>query len=157
MMLARALFAFLLLPGLVAFVAPLIIASFDKWRGEVFLPGLFVMFVGIVVLVWCVRDVYVSGKGTLAPWSPPKHLVVVGLYRYVRNPMYLGVLILIVGWGLYLLSLLVAVYAILLSVGFHLRVLLYEEPWCASQFGESWKVYKATVPRWIPRGKASKA
>jgi protein-S-isoprenylcysteine O-methyltransferase Ste14 len=54
----------------------------------------------VVVLLWCVRDFYVSGRGTLAPWDPPKHLVVVGLYRFTRNPMYIGVLMVVGGWGL---------------------------------------------------------
>jgi len=54
---------------------------------------------GLVVLLWCVRDFYVSGRGTLAPWNPPKRLVVVGLYRFTRNPMYIGVLMVVGGWA----------------------------------------------------------
>ena len=66
------------------------------------MPGLLVMFLGTVVLGWCIRDFYISGKGTLAPWDPPRKLVVMGLYRYVRNPMYIGVLILVAGWFMFL-------------------------------------------------------
>jgi len=72
------------------------------------------------------------GKGTLAPWSPPANLVIVGLYRYTRNPMYVAVMLILVGWsvsfglrGLY-------VYAAFVAIAFHLRVVLGEEPWLAS-------------------------
>lgn len=146
----RALFAFLALPGLAAFVAPPVIALFDPGQCKVFLPGLLIMAVGFTVLLWCVRDFYVSGKGTLAPWDPPKNLVIVGLYRHVRNPMYVGVLLLVMGWMFFLLSYYLAVYTILLAVGFHVWILKHEEPWLASRFGEAWFDYRAAVPRWIP-------
>ncbi len=149
-MFARALLAFLALPGLAAVLAPPLIALRDPWRGQTWQPGLAVMCAGALVLLWCVRDFYVSGKGTLAPWDPPKRLVVVGLYRWVRNPMYVGVLSLVLGWTLYLASPFLAAYAGLLAVGFHLRVVMHEEPWLDSQFGEQWQNYKTAVPRWIP-------
>ena len=94
----RALAAFLVLPGLAAFGLPPLIASFDPTRGETRCYGMVIIVFGIVLLLWCVRDFYVSGKGTLAPWNPPRHLVVIGLYRYVRNPMYLAVLTLVTGY-----------------------------------------------------------
>ncbi len=150
-MFARALFAFLVLPGLAAVAAPPLISRIDPWRGQTCLPGLIVMCVGAFVLLWCVRDFYVSGKGTLAPWDPPKHLVIVGLYRWVRNPMYVGVLLLVVGWTLYLGSPLLVAYLILLALGFHLRVVLHEEPWLDTRFEHQWRNYRAAVPRWIPR------
>jgi protein-S-isoprenylcysteine O-methyltransferase Ste14 len=147
----RALLAFLILPGLAAVIAPPFIALLDPWRGKTWLPGLAVMCAGAFVLLWCVRGFYVSGKGTLAPWDPPKQLVVVGLYRWVRNPMYVGVLSLVFGWTLYLTSPFLAAYAGFLAVGFYLRVLMHEEPWLDAQFGLEWRAYKAAVPRWIPR------
>jgi protein-S-isoprenylcysteine O-methyltransferase Ste14 len=61
--------------------------------------GFFVLIVGTLGLLWCVRDFYVRGKGTLAPWSPPQNLVVVGLYRYSRNPMYVCVVLVLLGWA----------------------------------------------------------
>jgi len=146
----RALLAFLVLPGLAAVLAPPFIARLDPWRGQTWLPGLAVMCAGASVLLWCVRDFYVSGKGTLAPWDPPKQLVAVGLYRWVRNPMYVGVLSLVLGWTLYLASPFLAAYVGLLAVGFHLRVLMHEEPRLDAQFGQEWRIYKAAVPRWIP-------
>jgi len=156
-MFIRALFAFLILPGLAAFVAPPLLARIDPWSDEIFAPGAALMLIGSIWLLWCVRDFYVAGKGTLAPWDPPKKLVVVGLYRRVRNPMYVGVLTLVAGWALLLTSPLLATYTGILAIGFHLRVITYEEPWLAEQFGDSWYRYRAGVRRWWPRLKPWKA
>jgi protein-S-isoprenylcysteine O-methyltransferase Ste14 len=92
MLFVRALISFLALPGIVAFAIPLY--AFDTGEGfDAFATGgLVVLLTGIFILGWCVRDFYVLGRGTLAPWDPPKNLVVLGLYRYSRNPMYVGVL-----------------------------------------------------------------
>lgn len=109
-----------------------------------------VLGVGVSALLWCVRDFYVSGRGTLAPWDPPKRLVVVGLYRFVRNPMYVAVLMILVGWSLLYRSWLLLAYAIVVATVFHLRVVLYEEPWLKRQFGTEWDHYAARVPRWLP-------
>ena len=97
------------------------------------------------------RDFLVSGRGTLAPWDPPKRLVVVGLYRFVRNPMYLSIMILLLGWSLFAGSWWLAAYAAVLAVSFHLRVVLYEEPRLEHNFGAEWTRYRTAVPRWIPR------
>lgn len=151
MMLLRALLAFLALPGVFALLVPPLVAAVDPWRGQTWPPGIVVLAIGALGLLWCVRDFYVSGKGTLAPWDPPRNLVVVGLYRHVRNPMYLGVLVLVAGWALVKCSPVVAVYTAALAAGFHLRVLLHEEPWLSRQFSSEWASYAAAVPRWIPR------
>ncbi|MBM4312561.1 MAG: isoprenylcysteine carboxylmethyltransferase family protein [Deltaproteobacteria bacterium] len=152
-MFAPALLAFLVFPGLVAILAPPLIAYLDPWRGQVCAPGLAVMLAGAIVLLWCVRDFYVSGKGTLAPWDPPKELVVVGLYRHIRNPMYVGVLLSVSGWAIYFSSIVLSAYVVLLAVGFHIWVVVYEEPWLKSQFAEQWHVYSEAVSRWLPRVK----
>ena len=150
-MFLRAFRAFLILPGVAAFIAPPLLASIDPWRTGVFWPGAVVMFLGVVLLLWCVRDFYVAGKGTLAPWDPPKTLVVVGLYRFVRNPMYVGVITLVVGWSVLLTSPVLFGYALALAIAFHVRVLVHEEPWLESQFGSDWVRYRAAVRRWLPR------
>jgi protein-S-isoprenylcysteine O-methyltransferase Ste14 len=150
-MFLRALLAFLVLPGVVAFIMPLVLALIDPWRTGVFLPGALVVLPGIVLLLWCVRDFYVSGKGTLAPWDPPTKLVVVGLYRYMRNPMYVGVITLVVGWSVLLTSPVLMCYALILAAGFHIRVLTHEEPWLEAQFGSEWQRYRSEVGRWLPR------
>jgi protein-S-isoprenylcysteine O-methyltransferase Ste14 len=149
-MFVRALFAFLALPGVVAGLIPAMIV----YRGGNFhdgsVTGFVVGAIGLGLLLWCVRDFFVSGKGTLAPWDPPKHLVVVGLYRFVRNPMYLAVLTTVLGWSVAFHSIWVGSYLLLLAIGFHLRVILYEEPCLRRQFGAEWEVYSASVPRWLP-------
>ena len=100
-MLWRALLAFLALPGVVAIALPAWFAA-DALRngGRFHAVGLLPLVAGLTLLLWCVRDFYVAGKGTLAPWSPPKHLVTTGLYRYSRNPMYVAVTTMLLGWAL---------------------------------------------------------
>ena len=150
-MLARALLAALALPGIVAGLVPALIVASDGRRGGGTAYGFVVLGLGLVGLLWCVRDFFVAGKGTLAPWDPPRHLVVVGLYRVVRNPMYISVLTVVVGWWLGTGTRLLAGYAVILAAGFHLRVLFHEEPWLRRQFGEEWTAYSASVRRWLPR------
>jgi protein-S-isoprenylcysteine O-methyltransferase Ste14 len=145
----RALLAFLALPGAVAFAVPLLLFR-SRTPAEGFHPlGAVVLGVGVVVLGWCVRDFYVLGRGTLAPWDPPRALVVRGLYRYSRNPMYVGVLCIVTGWALGFQSIGLAIYAICLVVAFHVRVLVAEEPFLARTHGQAWLDYKARVPRWL--------
>jgi len=138
------------LPGTVAGLIPAWIVSSDRSRGHGSSLGSVPIAIGVVMLLWCVRDFYVSGKGTLAPWDPPKRVVIVGLYRFTRNPMYVGILFLLGGWSLLAASPWLAGYAVFLAIAFHLRVLLYEEPVLKKQFGEEWAGYAATVPRWWP-------
>lgn len=145
----EAVLAFLALPGVVAFLVPLVLlapegASFDS-------RGLPLLVPGIAVLLWCVREFYHSGKGTLAPWTPPKHLVISGLYRFSRNPMYIGVVLILWGWAVGYKSSGLVVYAIVMMILFHLRVVLYEEPWLAQAHGAQWHAYRAHVRRWIGR------
>jgi len=148
MLFLRSVISFLALPGIVAFLVPaLLLGSRDTrlLHGE----GVVVFLVGAFVLLWCVRDFYVAGKGTLAPWDPPRHLVNVGLYRVSRNPMYVGVLLILCGWTLAFRSRSLLIYSIAVAILFHLRVLLYEEPWLARTFPDDWPLYKSRVPRWL--------
>ncbi|HKE93740.1 MAG TPA: isoprenylcysteine carboxylmethyltransferase family protein [Povalibacter sp.] len=148
-MFLRALLAFLALPGMVAFVIP----GLWLWRGghtQLVHPwGLVLLGSGIVLLLWCVRDFYVAGKGTLAPWSPPQRLVVVGLYRYSRNPMYISVALVLLGWAITFGSSGLATYALIVVIAFHLRVVFGEEPWLARTHGQQWSDYTARVRRWL--------
>jgi protein-S-isoprenylcysteine O-methyltransferase Ste14 len=149
-MFLRAVIAFLALPGVVALLLPLAIIwnrrpASDPW----FSIGLVMLIAGFVLLLWCVRDFYVSGKGTLAPWSPPRNLVVVGLYRYSRNPMYVAVTLMLAGWTLCFWSPTLAIYTCFVIVAFHLRVVFGEEPWLARTHGAAWEEYKSKVPRWL--------
>jgi len=113
--------------------------------------GLPIMAAGLFILLWCVREFYISGKGTLAPWSPPEHLVTTGLYKYSRNPMYIGVVTVICGWTVFSFSLLILLYFASLIFGFHLRIVLSKEPRLSKLFGNAWGSYSSSVPRWIPK------
>jgi protein-S-isoprenylcysteine O-methyltransferase Ste14 len=93
----------------------------------------------------------VQGVGTPAPIFPTRHLVVTGLYRYVRNPMYVAVVSTILGQGLVLGNVTLLEYGGVVWLLFHLFVLAYEEPTLRAGFGPEYKVFSAEVPRWIPR------
>jgi protein-S-isoprenylcysteine O-methyltransferase Ste14 len=146
----RALLAFLALPGTVALAIPTWMAANALRAGARLHPvGLLPLGVGFVLLVWCARDFYVAGKGTLAPWSPPRHLVTIGLYRYSRNPMYVAVAMMLAGWALAFASSAIAIYAGFVIGAFQLRVVYGEEPWLARTHGAAWDEYRSRVPRWF--------
>jgi protein-S-isoprenylcysteine O-methyltransferase Ste14 len=148
-LLVRAMIAFVAFPGTVAFLVPLWLLapggpdSFVNWLGVIPL-GL-----GIVLLLSCVREFYVAGRGTLAPWAPPQGLVVTGMYRFSRNPMYIAVPLVLWGWALGFHSRSLATYAVAVMAMFHVRVVFFEEPWLARTHGKKWTDYKARVPRWL--------
>lgn len=148
-MFLRALLAFLALPGVVAFLVPVTWLVATSHTQLVQPLGLVPLVGGCVGLLWCARDFYVSGKGTLAPWAPPVHLVVVGLYRYTRNPIYVAVTLVLVGWAVSFVSGGLLAYAIIVAVAFHLRVVFGEEPWLARTHGAQWQEYVSRVPRWF--------
>jgi protein-S-isoprenylcysteine O-methyltransferase Ste14 len=149
----RAVIAFLALPGLVAYVAPVLLAPSELGAAPWRWAGIVLIAVGTFLLLWCVRDFYVTGKGTLAPWSPPQHLVRAGPYRWSRNPMYVSVLVVVLGWSVLYRSQSLLVYLVALAVAFHLRILLYEEPRLHESFGEDWVRYKQEVRRWASRAR----
>lgn len=111
------------------------------------LPGV----AGGLVYLRCAWDFAIGGRGTPAPVDPPKDLVARGLYRYVRNPMYLGVMLVILGEALLFEARFLFEYALIVFIFFYLFVLVYEEPTLKRKFGESYESYCRSVPRWIPR------
>jgi protein-S-isoprenylcysteine O-methyltransferase Ste14 len=113
--------------------------------------GLLPMLLGAAIYFWCAWDFTFAGKGTPAPIDPPKELVVRGLYRYVRNPMYVGILTLLIGEALFFASRQIFIYAGAIFLLFNLFVIFYEEPALRQKFGESYRRYCETVPRWMPR------
>ena len=148
-MLIRALLAFLALPGVVAIAVPIMWLIGSSHTQVVQPLGLVPLAIGFLALIWCVRDFYVAGKGTLAPWAPPVRVVVVGLYRYTRNPMYVAVTVILLGWALSFWSRGLFIYCIAVAIAFHLRVVFGEEPWLARTHGEEWGRYARRVPRWF--------
>ena len=106
---------------------------------------------GVAIYLWCVWDFASYGRATPAPIDAPKRLVVRGLYRYVRNPIYVGVLSIILGWAMLFQAAGVLIYGVCVAAAFHLFVVLYEEPQLARDFGGEYEVYRSRVGRWIPR------
>lgn len=117
----------------------------------VFPLGWALIVLGGLVTFWCVSTFATRGRGTPAPFDPPREFVAMGPYRYVRNPMYIGAAGVILGAGLVLRSPSIVGLAVLFLVFFHLFVLLYEEPTLESRFGEPYRHYKSSVHRWLPR------
>lgn len=142
---ARALLAFLVCPGMVAFVIPLGLLT-PQWS-DLNWPGGVIVLIGLILLLACVREFYRAGKGTLAPWSPPKHLVTSGLYRFSRNPMYVGVVVILLGWALAFRSRAHMIYALVIAAVFYGRVVFFEEPWLDRTHGAAWRRYREEVTR----------
>lgn len=153
MLFGRALFSFLVLPGVVAGLIPWLIVSSNRpepFAGWLW-PGVGLLSTGLAILLWCVRDFYVTGKGTLAPWDPPRQLIVSGPYRYVRNPMISGVIFMLAGLALLLGSTPHAAWAatfVLLNATY---IPLLEEPDLAMRFGSDYAEYRNHVRRFVPR------
>jgi protein-S-isoprenylcysteine O-methyltransferase Ste14 len=156
MLFIRSVFFTILQPGTVTVLIPYwLISSRGTEVQTSFQPlrwlGLPFMAIGAATLLWCIWDFFSSGRGTISPIDPPKHLVVRGLYRYVRNPMYVAVVTILLGEAIFFMSSPVLIEAGIFFVLATLFVVLYEEPTLRRKFGESYERYKQTVGRWIPR------
>lgn len=112
--------------------------------------GVVPMAAGVGIYLWCVWE-FVKGQGTPAPIDPPKELVVGGLYRFTRNPMYVGMTSILTAEAILFSSAVMLGYAAAAFVVFHLFILGYEEPTLRKKFGESYEAYCRTVPRWVGR------
>jgi protein-S-isoprenylcysteine O-methyltransferase Ste14 len=138
-------------PGTVAVYVPLLIAGDSiPASGLRFIAAVGLLAVGSAIYTWCVWDFATFGRGTPAPIDAPKRLVVRGLYRHVRNPMYLGVLTVIAGWVVMFGTVLLT-YGLAVAVIFHLFVVVYEERRLGQLFGAEYRDYCARVGRWLPR------
>lgn len=138
--------------GTVAVYVPLLITRHGPLAPPVVRAAAMLLFLGGgAIYAWCVQDFAVSGRGTPAPINAPKRLLVRGLYRITRNPMYLGILMVLLGWVVSYPSTALAVYALAVGACFHLFVVLYEEPHLSRQFGPDYDLYRARVGRWLPR------
>jgi protein-S-isoprenylcysteine O-methyltransferase Ste14 len=119
------------------------------WLPVIF--GLALGLAGLALMIWTGWLFWMIGKGTVLPLDPTKKLVVVGPYRYVRNPMYSGAFVVLFGEGILLGSIAVLVFAVVMPLAPLFYVPLKEEPDLEKQFGKEYLVYKAHVPRWVPR------
>jgi protein-S-isoprenylcysteine O-methyltransferase Ste14 len=115
------------------------------------IAGVLLIVFGTGMLVDCFARFALEGRGTPAPVVPTERLIASGLYRYVRNPMYAGVLFAITGQALLFGSSALLAYAALVWLLFHTFVLIYEEPVLRHRYGASYETYRANVRRWLPR------
>jgi protein-S-isoprenylcysteine O-methyltransferase Ste14 len=147
---------FVLAPGVVGGLVPWWLTGWRvrdpfAWWVVVRVVGVVLLAAGVGVLVHAFARFVVEGLGTPAPVAPTRELVVGGLYRYVRNPMYLAVLAVIVGQALVLGRLGLLLYAAVVAAAFVGFVRWYEEPTLARQFGAHYQAYREAVPGWWPR------
>lgn len=154
----KSLFFLILVPGLLIGYFPYAISTNDV---ELISLGTFrflafpLLLVGWTAMLWCFWNFLVIGKGTPAPIDPPKELVAVGPYRFVRNPMYFSGIVALFGWMLFSPSLPLIVAPFIFFAAAHLFVTLYEEPTLHKKFGASYEKYCKRVPRWVPGGKVN--
>lgn len=150
----RAVLFFLLLPGTVVVLVPWLLVDSGRWRtdlGAVRFAGVPLVAAGAVGLLWCIWDFAHRGRGTLAPVDPPRFIVRTGLYRLVRNPMYVSNLVTLIGVSVFFGSAAVLAWAGFMWVANHLFVVLYEEPALSAAFGADYEEYRRRVPRWAPK------
>jgi protein-S-isoprenylcysteine O-methyltransferase Ste14 len=118
--------------------------------GAAQLAGMLVAAIGAALALWCVFVFALVGKGTPAPFDPPRRLVSAGPYRFVRNPMYLGAGVALFGAALFYQSPILAAYAAVFLLVCHVFVLAYEEPTLKRLFGSDYDAYRRRVHRWLP-------
>ena len=119
--------------------------SLTRWLGAILVVAATPLFLSFLSrFVW-------EGHGTPAPIAPTERLVVGGPFRWVRNPGYVAVIAMLVGQGLFFASPAVLLYAAVIALGFHVFVLVYEEPTLRDTYGREYDDYCRRVPRWIPR------
>jgi protein-S-isoprenylcysteine O-methyltransferase Ste14 len=145
----------ILVPGTELVLLPLVVVLLSLGPrfelGAARYSGLVPLLVGLVMILRCFADFVRRGCGTPAPYDPPRELVVAGLYRYVRNPQYVGVVLVLVGEALLTGMAVLLGYAALMAIGYHLFVRYYEEPTLGRLFGEPYARYREAVPRWLPK------
>ena len=151
----RNLFFTILQPGIVAILIPFWLSGksiktiFEQdfvWHHYL---GLIIFAVGFVVMLICVINFGMRGKGTLSPADPTKKLVISGLYKYSRNPMYIGVMLMLVGHSIFFRSYVLGTYALFIFIAFNLFIVFFEEPRLQEDFGNEYSEYVNKVGRWF--------
>lgn len=154
-LLLRNLLFTILQPGLVAGLVPYLIL---RWQGRSLVPekmgvleaaALVTGAVGSMIMIACILRFAYEGKGTLSPLDPTKRLVVRGLYRYSRNPMYVGLMMILISEAVFWRSLSLAVYAGVVFIGLNLFITIHEEPRLHREFGKEFTDYRSSVRRWL--------
>jgi protein-S-isoprenylcysteine O-methyltransferase Ste14 len=150
----KSLLFFIFVPGLLLGYIPYTLSLTDTPLFDIgFFRYLAIPFwlVGGSAMTWCFWNFTINGRGTPAPFDPPKELVAVGLYRYVRNPMYVAGTLFLLGWALWSPALSLLFSPVIFWGAAHLFVTLYEEPTLKKKFGAAYDEYCSRVPRWIPQ------
>jgi protein-S-isoprenylcysteine O-methyltransferase Ste14 len=151
----RTLLFTIFVPGSVTVLVPWMLLRSDMEYplplGGVHFTGWVIVAVGVAIYLWCAWNFIASGRGTPNPLDAPQQLVVRGLYQFMRNPMYVGVGSIVAGEGVLFQSATLLMYAAVLMVLFHLRVISYEERTLRRQFGAAFDAYCRHVPRWLPK------
>ena len=150
----RTLLFALLVPGIELVVIPFILVRYTGVQFDLggLRPVALLLFLpGVAIILWCFIDFIRCGRGTPAPYDPPRRLVVAGLYRYARNPQYIGVVLVALSEALFFGSWVLVGYAGFFAAGYHFFVRFYEEPTLTRLFGEEYVRYRAAVPRWLPK------
>ncbi len=145
----------ILVPGSVAGVIPWLLLQGSGGAvlllPSIWMVGFLPLLLGVGLYLWCAGAFTFVGKGTPAPIDAPKVLVIQGPYQWVRNPMYIAVLSVVIGEAILFRSLPLVEYALLVWLVVHLFVVFVEEPSLRGQFGDSYETYLRTVRRWLPR------
>lgn len=152
---AKTLIFTILVPGSITVWMPYLLLSsrlavYSHEIGSFRRAGILPIALGTVFYLWCAWDFAFAGRGTPAPLDPPRLLVTRGLYRQVRNPIYVGVLLILAGEAALFESLTLLIYALFVWLVFHIFVVAYEEPTLKEKFGTPYEEYRKAVPRWIP-------
>jgi protein-S-isoprenylcysteine O-methyltransferase Ste14 len=148
----------ILVPGSVLVLIPgWILHGFPRPQtGPLTWVGMAIILLGVAIYFRCAWEFAIRGLGTPAPVAPTKFLVTTALHRYVRNPMYIGVFGVILGEAATFRSMRLLAYAAFFCVPVELFVIFYEEPTLRRQFGDSYEEYRRSVPRWIPKFRATR-
>src|SRR6516165_10148704 len=141
----------IVVPGLGGVLAPWWILNSHGGATVAAWEAVPVIAAGAALYAWCVWNFAAVGGGTPGPWDAPSRVVAVGPYRWVRNPIYIAALLVVLGEAWLFTSLALLVYAGIMAVVFHLFVTGYEEPALGRRFGPTYAEYRRTVPRWLPR------
>ena len=151
----RNLFFTILQPGVVAGLVPYLLLRVDEkekiLRSFQLLQytGLILCVFGFLVMMSCILNFAIYGKGTLSPADPTKKLVIAGLYKYSRNPMYVGVILMLIGEAVFFQSGRLWIYSMLIFVVFHLFIVFFEEPRLKKDFGAEFDQFCNKVRRWV--------
>lgn len=151
----RNLFFTILQPGIVAglipyrFVQPVLKTTIEEPFIFHHFVGLLIFLFGFILMLICIANFAMHGRGTLSPADPTKKLVITGPYKFSRNPMYIGVMMMLIGESIFFQSLAVAIYALFVFIAFYTFVVGFEEPRLRDSFGEEYDEYVKRVRRWV--------